>query len=252
MFFKRNEGRGLSSIAKSLFVLGVFCFLLSGYAAAQHTISGRITEGGSALASVTLTGLPNSPILTDGTGFYTDTVPDGWSGTVIPDLTGFTFTPGSTDYINVTADYLNQDYTASVTVQFTASASSGDEGDTPVFLEISLSAESGKEVTVNYTVSGGTAFLGPDFIIASPPVTIPAGDTTTNIVLNIVDDTLEEPNETIILTLTDVTNAVLGANTQHTYTINDNDAEPTVYFTGETYTLCEECRPTVKVNKKSV
>ncbi|MEE9502876.1 MAG: hypothetical protein V3V48_12430, partial [Candidatus Aminicenantaceae bacterium] len=137
--FRKKVGRGLFSFTKFLFVLGLFCFLLSGYAAAQHTISGSITEGGSALVGVTLIGLPNSPILTDATGFYTDTVTDGWTGTVIPDLTGYTFTPGSTDYTNVTADFLDQDYTASVSVQFTESGSIGDEGDSPVILEISLS-----------------------------------------------------------------------------------------------------------------
>ncbi|HUU51707.1 MAG TPA: Calx-beta domain-containing protein, partial [Candidatus Heimdallarchaeota archaeon] len=232
MFFKRNVGRGLSFFTKSLFVLGLFCFLLSGYAAAQHTISGRITEGGSGLTGVTLTGLPNSPILTDGTGFYTDTVPDGWSGTVTPGLAGYTFTPESIDYTNVTADFLDQDYTASVSVQFSASSSIGDEGDTPAILEIFLSAVSNLDVSVNYAVSGGDALGGGvDYTLSSGSATIFSGNTTSNdISIAVVEDFIDEFDETIVVDLSVPVNADLGVTDQHTYTINDNDAPPTVGF----------------------
>jgi hypothetical protein len=45
-----------------------------------------------------------------------------------------------------------------------------------------------------------------------------------------VNDTLDEPNETVVVTISGATNATLGATTQHTYTINDDDAEPSVEF----------------------
>jgi len=44
------------------------------------------------------------------------------------------------------------------------------------------------------------------------------------VVLTIVDDGDEESDETVEVTLSSPSNATLGANTVHTYTINDNDA----------------------------
>ena len=46
-----------------------------------------------------------------------------------------------------------------------------------------------------------------------------------------MDDALDEDDETVAVTLSSPTNATLGANTTHTYTIQDNDAAPTVQFT---------------------
>ena len=48
---------------------------------------------------------PNS----DTTGHYFCTVPQGWSGTVTPSLTGYEFTPSQRAYDNVMADD-TQDY----------------------------------------------------------------------------------------------------------------------------------------------
>ena len=42
--------------------------------------------------------------------------------------------------------------------------------------------------------------------------------------------TLDEPNETVIVTLSNPSNATLGSDTVHTYTINDNDNAPVVDF----------------------
>ncbi|MHC4791525.1 MAG: hypothetical protein ACYS8Y_08845, partial [Planctomycetota bacterium] len=76
-----------------------------------YTISGAVTEGGSPLADVVMSGLPGDPC-TDGAGLYTATVDYGWSGTVTPAKAGYTFSPASIPYSNVTSDQLNEDYTA--------------------------------------------------------------------------------------------------------------------------------------------
>ena len=62
-----------------------------------------------------------------------------------------------------------------------------------------------------------------DYLLFSP-ATITSGSTTTNISATIVDDSVGEANETIIVTISNPTNATLGTNTQHTYTITDDDA----------------------------
>jgi hypothetical protein len=77
------------------------------------TISGTITSGGAGVSSVMMNGLPGNPG-TDGTGFYSATVDAPWSGTVTPAKTGYTFTPLSRVYTNVTADQIGQDFTAPV------------------------------------------------------------------------------------------------------------------------------------------
>ncbi|MBI5605785.1 MAG: SBBP repeat-containing protein [Deltaproteobacteria bacterium] len=74
------------------------------------TISGTVTAGGSGLGGVMLTGLPGSPITAAG-GSYSATVSYGWSGTVTPVKTGYTFTPPLTIYAGVTANQ-TQHYSA--------------------------------------------------------------------------------------------------------------------------------------------
>jgi hypothetical protein len=56
-------------------------------------------------------GLPGDP-MTDDEGFYTATVVEGWSGTVIPTLDAYTFVPDSIVYDSVIADQADQDYAA--------------------------------------------------------------------------------------------------------------------------------------------
>ena len=47
----------------------------------------------------------------DGSGNYSLVLPYGWSGSVIPSLTGYTFEPLNREYTNISADQSNQDFT---------------------------------------------------------------------------------------------------------------------------------------------
>ena len=61
--------------------------------------------------------------------------------------------------------------------------------------------------------------------------TIPAGTTTGNVSLTIIDDTILENTETIIINITNITGgAIAGSNTQLTVSITDNDAIPINYL----------------------
>ncbi|MBK8946601.1 MAG: hypothetical protein IPM32_15200 [Ignavibacteriae bacterium] len=52
---------------------------------------------------------------TSGTdGSYTVTIPYGWSGTVTPSKTGYTFVPTNRSYTNVTTNQVNQNYTGTL------------------------------------------------------------------------------------------------------------------------------------------
>jgi hypothetical protein len=119
------------------------------------------------------------------------------------------------------------------TVAFDATSSSGDESVVTVNLSVSLSAayQTGT-VTVDYAVTGGTAVSPDDYSVAGTQLTFNPGVTQQNVVITVVDDGLVESDETIEVTLSNPSNATLGANTVHTYTILDNDTagEPETLF----------------------
>jgi len=109
------------------------------------------------------------------------------------------------------------------TVAFDLVSSSGDESVTPVNLSVSLSAAYVETVTVDYAVTGGTAVDPNDYTIAAGPLTFDPGVTQQDIVITVVDDGEAESDETIEVTLSNPSNATLGTNTVHTYTITDNE-----------------------------
>jgi hypothetical protein len=94
-----------------------------------YSISGTVTAGGSGLAGVTLNGLPDNP-QTLGDGTYAGTIDHGWTGMVTPSLSGYTFTPASRSYTNVTGDQTGEDYTASGGADTYAVTGTVDDGTT--------------------------------------------------------------------------------------------------------------------------
>ncbi|MBI1883116.1 MAG: hypothetical protein HYS08_02790 [Chlamydiae bacterium] len=143
-------------------------------------------------------------------------------------------TTGCTDNGN------NTNWEFGPTVQFASTSSSGSESSTSVSLSVSLSSSSSSDVTVNYAVGSGTATSGgTDFTLSDGTLTITAGSVSGSISITVVNDTLDENDETIIVTLSSSTNATLGTNTTHTYTITDNDDPPSVSFTSSSQSGAE-------------
>ncbi|SHF52894.1 Calx-beta domain-containing protein, partial [Arenibacter palladensis] len=94
------------------------------------------------------------------------------------------------------------------TVAFNATASNGLESVSSAALAVSLSAASGSDVSVDYTVTGTATGGGTDYTLSDGTLTILAGSVTGNInITGIVDDLLDEPNETVVVTLSSPTNA---------------------------------------------
>ena len=110
------------------------------------------------------------------------------------------------------------------TVSFGAESSSGIESTTPVIIPVNLSHVSGDTITVNYAVTGGTATAGSDYNLSPGTLTFDPGQTTKTLNLSIVDDSSIEETETVVITLSNPTNATLGPITQYTYSILDNEA----------------------------
>ena len=116
-------------------------------------------------------------------------------------------------------------------VDFNAISSSGAESVSSAGLTVDLSAASGQNVIVNYAVTGTATGSGADYTLADGTITINAGETSATITIdNIIDDSLNEANETVIVTLSNPSNATLGSDSVHTYTINDNDTPPVIDF----------------------
>jgi len=125
---------------------------------------------------------------------------------------------------NTVHTYTINDNDAYPAVDFDLVSSSGDESATPASLAVSLSAAYVQTVTVDYAVTGGTATGGGvDYTLAAGTLTFDPNDTSKTVAITIVDDADIEPDETIEVTLSNPTNATLGANTVHTYTILDDD-----------------------------
>ncbi|MHC4260793.1 MAG: Calx-beta domain-containing protein, partial [Planctomycetota bacterium] len=81
-------------------------------------------------------------------------------------------------------------------VAFDVSSGRGMEGILPVEIAVSLSAASQQTVTVDYKVTSGTAMRAEDFALPAGTLTFSPGQMRKHITLSIVQDDVDEPNET--------------------------------------------------------
>ncbi|MDD4554393.1 MAG: hypothetical protein PHP04_09340 [Bacteroidales bacterium] len=81
------------------------------------TISGYVKDASSTgISGVTLTftNVTPSTVVTDNAGYYSKTVPCGYSGTATPSKDCFSFSPVSKPYSNITTNQTNQNYTGTL------------------------------------------------------------------------------------------------------------------------------------------
>lgn len=124
-------------------------------------------------------------------------------------------------------------------VQLAMATSQAAENAVTTFT-VNLSAPSPTPVVVPYTIGGGTATTADYQAAASGTVTFPANDTTPQVIsLDVVNDLLDEDDETVTVTLGQVPNAVVGAIASQTHTILDDDALPVVAFTTASQVMTE-------------
>ncbi len=114
------------------------------------------------------------------------------------------------------------------TVKFSAANVNFTEANGNAVITVELDTASGRDVTVNYATSNGTASAGTDYTSESGSVTITAGSLTATFDIAVIGDSSVEANETVNLTLTSPVNALLGSPSTSTLTIVDNDAVPQV------------------------
>ncbi|MYB35314.1 MAG: hypothetical protein F4X92_09410, partial [Gammaproteobacteria bacterium] len=101
-----------------------------------------------------------------------------------------------------------------------ASSAGEDAGTRNVRVDLSPAPQS--PFTLHYAVSG-TAGSGDFRITGSGSLAVPANAATADIPVAITDDARDERDETVVLTLSEGAGYLLGSETVHTLTIQDND-----------------------------
>jgi hypothetical protein len=116
-------------------------------------------------------------------------------------------------------------------VSFGAATGSGLESVTGPVIPVNIQFPNSNATSVNVAVTGGTATSGTDYTFTNQTLTFPASSSATiNLPLTIINDAAQEANETIVFTLSNVTNgASLGIAT-FTYTITNDDIVPNLTF----------------------
>ncbi len=113
----------------------------------------------------------------------------------------------------------------------------GDGGTVNAVFTVSLSSASGKTVTVDFATADAMATASADYQSASGKLTFNLGETSKPVTVTVNGDTLDEPDETFTVNLSNQTNVTI-ADVQGIGTIV-NDDTPTLQFSAATFTAPE-------------
>jgi hypothetical protein len=231
------------------FILGASFLLLSFTAvnAQSLTISGRVSEPpsvtGVGIAGVTMTltlnGSTQTITQTDTSGAYSfSNVPAGSNYQVVPTKASWSFNPisqsGTDIGFNQTLYFTGSSTGAGSTIQFTTTTTSASESVGDVNITVSRSGDASGAASVNYATSD-TAAANPcsainsvassrcDYLTTLGTLSFAAGETSKVISIPVIDDAYAEGNESFKLTLSNSVGATLGATSQVTITLNDNE-----------------------------
>ncbi len=220
--------------------------------------SPSVTEGDSSSASltftVTLSASSTSQYTVDYADAGTGTATSGTDYTAITAST-LTFAPGVTTQtitVSVTGDTTDEGAGETVVISLSnassgtaiatatgtgtitdndpkfsinsPTATEGDSGSANLVFTVTLSAAGASPYTVDYAQTGGTATSGTDYTaVAADTLTFAAGTTTQTITVSVTGDTLDESNETVVLTLSNASSGTAISTSTGTGTITDDD-----------------------------
>ena len=134
----------------------------------------------------------------------------------------------ASDHLPVVADY---DFTIGVSIQIDDVVV--DESAGTATFTISADAAPTSAVTVQYATENGTAVANSDFEPTSGTATISATEMSTTVVVNLIDDTDEELDETFFLNLSSPSAGATIADNQGTATITANDVATVTFGFGQ-------------------
>ena len=135
---------------------------------------------------------------------------------------------GVTDPADVTLTLTDDDGASALSID-SPSVTEGDSGSATLTFAVTLAPASGQQVTVAWADAGtGTATPGTDYAaIAGGTLTFAPNETSKTIAVTVTGDRVDEPDETVVLTLSNPSHATLGTATG-TGTITDDDPAPVV------------------------
>ncbi|HEU5012968.1 MAG TPA: Calx-beta domain-containing protein [Roseiflexaceae bacterium] len=111
----------------------------------------------------------------------------------------------------------------------------GNSGATNASFTVTLSAASGKVITMTATTADGTAVVGKDYTATTAALVFQPGETSKTVNVPVLGDTIDEADETFVVNLTNPVNVTF-ADAQGQGTITDDDAAPTLAISDVTVT----------------
>ncbi len=124
-------------------------------------------------------------------------------------------------------------------VRFASPVYGVEESSQTATIGVDLDVTPSLTVTVDYATSDGTALAGADYGAVSGTLTFAPGTTSQAFDVPILDDGLDEDDETLSLSLSDPNNGTLRWPISATLTILDDDPVPTIRFSAPAYTVGE-------------
>ena len=142
------------------------------------------------------------------------------------------------DQLNATVTIIDND---GAVIGFRPEVYEVDEDAGSVILTVEvISGELIEDVTLIYMTADGSAVAGEDYTSKNSMLTLSAGDTSATIVVDITDDSTEEPDEMFTVELSPGSSGVTLDPSVATVTINENDQPPVVIgFRSEEYEVEE-------------
>jgi uncharacterized protein YcfL len=131
-------------------------------------------------------------------------------------------------------------------VSFSSASSSVKESEGSTTVTVMMDRASSQAVTVGYSL-GGTATQGADYEASPSSLTFASGETRKTITVSGLADGADEgsASETVVFTLQNPSNAILGSGTTHTLTItNDSAGPPIVSFSASSSAVRESAGST--------
>ena len=203
----------------------------------NYTLSGSATRGtdytisGGSGASRTVSVPGGSTFVNIPVVITNDNAQENNETIVLTLNNGSGYNVGTTNAVH-TRTITDDDTPSTPVADFAAATSTVGEASGLTNVRLNLNPAPTGTITVNYTLSG-SATRGTDYTIsggsgASRTVSVPGGSTFVNIPVVITNDSTQENNETIILTLNNGTGYNVGTtNAAHTRTITDDDGSTT-------------------------
>ncbi len=137
-------------------------------------------------------------------------------------------TGGATIGTNASATVTINDDDSPGTLQFSASSVNVNETTANVTVTVTRAGGTNGAASVDIATADGSATAGSDYEATSDQLNWADGeDGSKTFTINIIDDTVDESNETISVTLSNAQGSTLDSPASMTVTIVDNDAAPT-------------------------